>query len=134
VPVRWTHVVLKVADLDRSVAFYAELCALVPVLDRRPTGGSTVWMGPPGPAGTDPAFVLVLYRTEIDFRLDHLGFQCDTREEVDGLAAEARRRGALVHEPIDGGGHLGYFVTLRDPDGHKVEFTHGQRLLGLGPG
>lgn len=129
--VHWTHVVLKVADLDRSVRFYSELCGLAPVLDRRPTGGSTVWMGPPSNGGGDPRFVLVLYRTEIDFRLDHLGFQCDARAEVDRLAEEARHRGALVHDPIDGGGHLGYFVTIRDPDGHKVEFTHGQKLAGL---
>jgi catechol 2,3-dioxygenase-like lactoylglutathione lyase family enzyme len=130
-PARFTHVVVKVADLDRSIAFYRAFCDLEVVRDGRPDG-HTVWLAPvrrpPGP----PPFVLVLYLTEIDFHLDHLGFQVDRREEVDRIAADAARAGALVEGPIDGGGDIGYLAMLRDPDGHRVEFTCGQPIGGVG--
>jgi catechol 2,3-dioxygenase-like lactoylglutathione lyase family enzyme len=132
-PARWTHVVLKVADLDRSIAFYRRFCGLEIVRDGRPSG-HTVWLAPAGRrAGAHPPFVLVLYLTRIDFRLDHLGFQCDTRDEIDRIAAEGRELGILTEPPFDGGGDIGYVTMLSDPDGHRVEFTHGQPIAGLGP-
>jgi len=128
---RWTHVVLKVANLERSIAFYRRFCALELAHDTRPAG-HTVWLAPKGSAAAaNPPFVLVLYQTRIDFRLDHLGFQCDAREEVDRVAAEGERLGILHAPPFDGGGDIGYVAMIRDPDGHIVEFTHGQPLAGL---
>jgi catechol 2,3-dioxygenase-like lactoylglutathione lyase family enzyme len=127
---RWTHVVLKVSDLDRSIEFYRRFCGLEIVRDGRPKG-HTVWLGPPSDRPGHPAFVLVLYLTEIDCRLDHLGFECDSRDEVDGIAGEGRRLGILVQPPIDAGGVIGYLTMIRDPDGHVVEFTFGQPLAGL---
>jgi lactoylglutathione lyase len=127
---RWTHVVLKVAELDRSIAFYRRFCSLEVVRDGRPSG-HTVWMAPARRGAGDPAFVLVLYLSDVDCHVDHLGFQCDAREEVDRVAAEAERLGILVEPPFDGGGDIGYVTMLRDPDGHRVEFTFGQPLAGL---
>lgn len=129
-PVRLTHVVLKVEDLDRSIGFYRRHCGLEPVRDGRPRG-HTVWLAPPPAPGATPAFVVVLYQTRIDCRVDHLGFQCGSREEVDRIAAEAARLGILAHPAWDGGGDLGYMATVRDPDGHLVEFTFGQPIAGL---
>jgi lactoylglutathione lyase len=127
---RWTHVVLKVADLERSIAFYGRLCGLEVVRDGRPDG-HTVWLAPLRRAEGLPAFVLVLYLSPVDFRLDHLGFQCEARGDIDRLAAEGRRLGILEEPPFDGGGDIGYVTMLRDPDGHRVEFTFGQPLAGL---
>jgi lactoylglutathione lyase len=127
---RWTHVVLKVAELERSIAFYGRFCGLEVVRDGRPAG-HTVWMAPPRRGPGHPAFVLVLYLTDVECRVDHLGFQCDGREEVDRVASEAGRLGILVEPPFDGGGDIGYVTMLRDPDGHQVEFTFGQPLAGL---
>lgn len=131
-PVRWTHVVLKVSDLNRSIAFYRRFCALEVVRDGRPAG-HTVWLAAPPPAGAPPPFVLVLYLTAVDCRVDHLGFQCASRAEVDRVAAEGARLGILAEGPFDGGGDIGYVAMLRDPDGHRVEFTFGQPIAGLGP-
>ncbi len=127
---RWTHVVLKVRDLERSIAVYRRFCALEVVRDGRPAG-HTVWLAPVRRGDGPPAFVLVLYLTAVDCRVDHLGFQCATRQEVDVVAAEGERLGILAEPPFDGGGDIGYVTMLRDPDGHRVEFTHGQPLLGL---
>ena len=128
--IRWTHVVLKVAQLDRSIAFYRRFCALEVVRDGRPSG-HTVWLAPERRSAGVPTFVLVLYQTAVDCRVDHLGFQCAAREEVDRVAAEAKELGILTEPPFDGGGDIGYVTMLRDPDGHLVEFTFGQPVAGL---
>ncbi len=127
---RWTHVVLKVADLERSVEFYRRFCSLEVVRDGRPAG-HTVWLAPAPVAPGSPPFVLVLYLTAVDCHVDHLGFQCEGAEEVDRIAALGERLGILVEPPFRGGGDIGYVTVLRDPDGHCVEFTYGQPIAGL---
>ncbi len=127
---RLTHLVLKVKDLDRSVAFYHLFGDLEVVRDGRPKG-HTVWLAPRRREPGLPAFVIVLYLTEVDCRIDHVGFQCESRAEVDRIAAEGEKLGILAEPPQDGGGDIGYVTMLRDPDGHRVEFTFGQPLAGL---
>ena len=129
--VRWTHITITVGDLERSIDFYTNVCGLAVVRDRRREGGGTVWLGPVPAAGEDPTFVLVIMKGEVTDRLDHLGFQCESREQVEAVAAEAARRAILVHPPQDSGGAVGFWTTIRDPDGHQVEFTFGQPLKGL---
>jgi lactoylglutathione lyase len=130
-PTRWTHITINVSNLDRSVAFYTSLCGLTIVRDRRLEGRHNVWLGPPIPAGEDPTFVLVMVQDEVKARLDHFGFQCDSRAEVDRIAELARQQNSLVESPVEVGGVVGYFTMVSDPDGHLVEFTFGQPLKGL---
>ena len=128
---RWTHITINCSDLERSIDFYTNLCGLMIVRDRRLEGRHNVWLGPATKSGEDPLFVLVIVQDEIKFRLDHFGFQCDSRAEVDHIAEFAREQNILVDPPTDLGGIVGYFTSLRDPDGHVVEFTFGQPLKGL---
>ena len=128
---RWTHITITVSDLDRAVEFYARWCKLSVLRDRRSDGGSTVWLGYTPLTDEFPVFVLVLMQGTVTDRLDHFGFQCDTRAEVEGAAAEAERLGILAEPLTDAGGVVGYFAVIRDPDGHLIEFTHGQPLAGL---
>jgi catechol 2,3-dioxygenase-like lactoylglutathione lyase family enzyme len=130
-PPRWTHITINVSDIDRSVDFYTTICGLSVVRDRRKEGRHNVWLGPPTAVGEDPAFVLVMVQDEVKARLDHFGFQCDSREQVNHLAELARGQNILVEPPTDIGGVVGYFATIRDPDGHLIEFTFGQPLKGL---
>jgi lactoylglutathione lyase len=130
--VRWTHITINVSDLERSIEFYTSLCGLSIVRDRRLEGRHNVWLGPETAAGEDPVFVLVIVQDEVKHRLDHFGFQCDSREDVDRIAELARKQNILVEPPTDVGGIVGYFTMVRDPDGHVVEFTAGQPLKGLG--
>jgi lactoylglutathione lyase len=131
VAVRWTHITFTASDIDRSIDFYTSFCGLLVLRDRRREGGGTVWLGPETPPSQNPAFVMVIGRGEVSSRMDHLGFQCDTREQVDQIAERARQLGILVHPPTDSGGSVGYWTMLRDPDGHLVEFTYGQPIEGL---
>lgn len=129
--IRWTHITITVSELERSIEFYSSICQLQVVRDRRREGGGTVWLGYERGAGLDPLFVLVLMEGEVNARLDHFGFQCDSRAEVDGIAQKAAERGILVYAPQDSGGSVGYWTIISDPDGHKVEFTFGQPIKGL---
>lgn len=129
--VRWTHITFTAGDLDRSIEFYTSFCSLTVLRDRRKEGGGTVWLGPETPPGKNPTFVMVIGKGEVSSRMDHLGFQCGTKEEVDQLAERGKQLGILVYPPTDSGGSVGYWTMLRDPDGHLVEFTYGQPLEGL---
>ena len=40
----------------------------------------------------------------------------------------------VVEGPTDYGGSVGYFVVVREPSGHLVEFTFGQPLRGVAGG
>lgn len=130
--IRWTHITITVSSLDRSIEFYRSVCGLEVVRDRRREGGGTVWLGTKPETGEDPLFVLVLMKGEVTNRLDHFGFQCDSKQEVDRIAEEAAERATLIYAPVDSGGSVGYWTMLRDPDGHMVEFTFGQPIKGLG--
>lgn len=127
----FTHVTFTVSNFERSIAFYREVCELDVVRDRRAEGGSTVWLGPRDADKSNPPFVFVLEEGEVTDRLDHLAFQCDTREELEAKVALGQALNALHRKPRDVGGSVGYYTMLRDPDGHIVEFTHGQPIRGL---
>src|SRR5918993_1426723 len=91
-PPRWTHVTINCSNLERSINFYTSLCGLSIVRDRRPEGRHNVWLGPKTAAGQDPVFVLVVVQDEVKARIDHFGFQCESREEVDRIAELAREQ------------------------------------------
>lgn len=128
---RWTHFTIPVCDLDGSVGFFTTVCGLSVVRDRRLEGGTTVWLGPMPEPGEDPDFVVVIAKGAVREPLDHFGFQCDSHDEVTGIADRARQSGTLVEGTLDYGGSVGYFAIVREPSGHLVEFTFGQPLKGL---
>ena len=128
---RWTHFTIPVSDLGGSVDFFTKVCGLAVVRDRRLEGGATVWLGPTPKPGEHPEFVVVITKGLVREPLDHFGFQCDSRDEVTAIADRARNDGTLVEGPTDYGGSVGYFVVVREPSGHLVEFTFGQPIKGL---
>ena len=129
--IRWTHITITVSDIERSIEFYKSFCNLTVLRDRRREGGGTVWLGPDIPPGRNPTFLLVIGKGEVTSRMDHLGFQCDMKHQVDEIAERGRQLGILVEPPTEAGGVVGYFTMVRDPDGHLVEFTYGQPIEGL---
>jgi lactoylglutathione lyase len=128
---RWTHITITVSNMDRSIEFYRTFCNLTVLRDRRLEGGGTVWLGPDTPPESKPVFLLVLGQGEVSSKMDHLGFQCEFREQVDQIAEKGIDLGILVEPPTDAGGVVGYFTMIKDPDGHLVEFTYGQPIEGL---
>src|SRR5439155_22787377 len=97
----WTHITINCRDIDASVEFYTSLCGLSIVRDRRLEGRHNVWLGPATEAGVDPVFVLVIVQDEVKARLDHFGFQCESRAEVDRLAGAAGQQRTLSQAAFD---------------------------------
>ena len=124
-----THIALPVANVDRSIEFYATYAGMK-VVNRRvdkEEGISVVLLCD----GTRP-FVIVLLETNsvhpVLSPLAHLGVGCPSREYMDNLCDRARSSGILIQEPKDSGYPVGYWALLRDPDGHTLELSYGQEV------
>ena len=121
-----THVALTVADLDASIAFYARYAGMKVVHERKETT-RVAWI-----SDLTRPFVLVLIEVpRVSFLLagfNHIGVGCASRDEVDRLAAQARKDGCLALGPTDSGYPVGYWAFLRDPDGHQLEISFGQEV------
>lgn len=124
-----THIALQVANIERSVAFYAKYAGMQVVHERSDatTGHRVAWLSD----RTRP-FVVVLIESgavgTVLAPIAHLGVGCASRADIDRLAALARAEGALHSGPEDWGYPVGYWVFLRDPDGHTLELSFGQEV------
>lgn len=124
-----THIALPVTNPEASLAFYAKYAGMRVVHQRKSaeTGREVLWITD----GTRP-FVIVLIESEtVDYPLlpsAHIGVGCASRGDVDRLSAEAAREQRLISPPIDSGYPVGYWMLIRDPDGHTLELAHGQEV------
>jgi catechol 2,3-dioxygenase-like lactoylglutathione lyase family enzyme len=130
---RIQHVDLAVSDVDRSLTFYLDLLEPLGMMEeeRYPTYRGTEdvvylsfgdeWLGlRPADDGT--------HRYD-GVGLEHLAFEVDTKEEVDGAHQRCSRRGDRIHHPpeedSDIPGYYAFFVF--DPDGLRIEvFSSGR--------
>lgn len=124
-----THIALGVADLDASIAFYAEYGGFE-VVHRRldvDTGHQVAWI-----SDLTRPFVVVLMQDGTPGSPlgahNHLGIAVDSRAEVDRLVARAHTEGRVVLGPHDYGPPVGYWAIVVDPDGHNLEVAHGQEV------
>lgn len=135
-----THIALHVADLDRSVDFYTRFVGmrLVNIRDDKETNQRTAWVTSQS-EGAPLDFVIVLLCGDPSLfggaqpqapigPVSHLGFDVPSRAEVDAFAERAREAGFLVRAPVYVNDVVSYICFVRDPDGHSVEFSHGQAL------
>ncbi len=120
-----THIALPCTDLERTIAFYRDY-ADMEVVHRREEGSSrVVWLSD----RTRPFVIVFLETKTVDRPLGpfaHLGVACSSKEEVDARIAHARVAGVAIEGPEDYGPPVGYWVFLRDPDGHTLELAYGQ--------
>ena len=133
---RWTHIALRVKNIDDTIAWYSEFTPLE-LIDRRTDElGHGAWLGMPGP--TDNPFILVVAEffdgsdpfagtpqaTLAPFA--HLGMELPAKEDVDAKAAKAADHGCLVMPPTVMPPPIGYITMLKDPDGNMVECSWNQ--------
>ena len=129
------HIVLNVADVERSLAFYLNLLGPLgwKVTRRYPTYRGTeevVYLG------TGEAYAVGPDAGGIGLRpadggahqyygvgVEHIAFEVDTTDEVDDAHARALASGATIHHPPeedrDEPGYYAFFVF--DPDGIRIE-------------
>jgi len=118
-----THVALPVRDIAASIAFYASFAGMQ-VVHRR---DGVVWLSD----RTRPFVIVLVKARSVGTKLlplAHLGVACASREEIDRLSDAARREERLIEGPRDLGPPIGYYVFIRDPDGHTLELSHGQEV------
>jgi lactoylglutathione lyase len=138
---QWTHLALHVHSLEASIAFYSRYTNLRPVdrhSDASSTGMEVAWLSDRS-QGDELSFVMVLQEGSPHNvpgakpqqplgPLSHLGFGLSSRDEVDAVAADAEKEGLLRFGPTFLNPYAGYLCIISDPDGHSVEFSHGQAL------
>lgn len=132
----WTHIALRVSDIDASIAWYEEFTPLELLEKRQDDMGFGAWLGEPDSA--DRPFILVLaqflpdtdpfkdFPKEVLTPFAHLGVEVPTREELEASAAKAEAAGCLAMPPTQMPPPIGYVCMLRDPDGNMIELSFDQ--------
>jgi lactoylglutathione lyase len=133
---RWTHVALRVDDIDATIAWYTEFTPLALIERREDDMGYGAWLGMPGE--TDNPFILVVAQffpetdpfkdapKEVLAPFAHLGIELPTKDDVDRTAANGEAAGCLAMGSTMMPAPIGYICMLRDPDGNMVEFSWDQ--------
>ena len=133
---RWTHVALRVADIDATIDWYLEHTPLLLLERREDDAGYGAWLGHDD--SPDAPFILVVaqFFPESDPFKDspiatlspfaHLGMELTSRDEVEQIAAKAAESDCLAMPPTQMPPPIGYICMLRDPDGNMVEFSYDQ--------
>lgn len=133
---RWTHIALRVRDIDASIAWYEKFTPLE-LLDRRSDEfGHGAWLGQSSSA--ENPFILVLaeffpatdpfvgFRQEVLTPFAHLGMELTSRQAIDSIAGRGLEAGCLAMDATQMPLPIGYICMLRDPDGNMVEFSFDQ--------
>ena len=134
---RWTHIALRVADIDASIAWYQTYTPLE-LLDRRQDEhGFGAWLGQPDSA--EQPFILVLaqflpatdpfaaYPKEVLAPFAHFGIELPhARRHRRHRRPRPRPPAAWPCRRREMPPPIGYICMLRDPDGNMVEFSYDQ--------
>ncbi len=147
-----THIALPVRDIDATLDFYRRYTTLAVIHERQDpeTKLRTAWLANADDVtdageglGIQAAkFVIVLsagslpknitgdIKEEYGFLLSisHLGISCETRDDVDRIAAMAKEEGCLLLGPMYRNPIVGYICVITDPDGNNLEFSVEQVL------
>jgi lactoylglutathione lyase len=126
------HVGLNVADLDRSIGFYADVFGW----DVKQRGDGFAFLG------DDDRLVLTLWQqsdgafpTDLP-GLHHLSFQVGSLEEVEAAEARVRAAGVRLHHDgvvPHGEGAASGGIFFEDPDGIRLEIFTPSGVTGAAP-
>ncbi len=133
---RWTHIALRVSDIDATIAWYEDFTPLRLIDKREDDAGYGAWLGMPGE--TNNPFILVVAQffpgkdpfgaapmaTLAPFA--HFGIEMPARDDIDAIAERAKAADCLGMPPTVMPAPIGYITMLRDPDGNTVEFSWDQ--------
>lgn len=132
----WTHIALKVKDVDATVAWYERHTHLTVLARHQDAVGRNAWIGDSSQAKSP--FVLVageFFDGKDPFApaphhplgpFAHIGIELPTRELVDEYAGRARESGCLALGPVQMHDPIGYVCFIKDPDGNTIEFSYDQ--------
>jgi catechol 2,3-dioxygenase-like lactoylglutathione lyase family enzyme len=133
---RWTHIAIRVKDIEASIDWYRSFTPLELLDKRSDEYGFGAWLGQPDTV--DKPFILVLsqflpatdpYRdvpTKVLSPFAHFGIELPEHADIDTVADRGREAGCLAMRPTEMPAPIGYICMLRDPDGNLVEFSYDQ--------
>lgn len=111
------HIVLNVADVERSVAWYVDELGLEPVRLEEFRRGEVFFPS----ARIDPATIIDFLRADrTGTNVDHLCLVIEPTD-LDGLVGSGRFDVASGPSEVFGARGMGRSVYVRDPDGNLVE-------------
>lgn len=133
---RWTHLALRVQDVEASIAWYERYTPLRVLQRSKDDFGNGAWLADPVDAVCPFVLVLAHFHPETDpfgyapaatlGPFAHIGIELTSREAVDEVAARAEADGALTLRPTDMPPPIGYICFVEDPDGNTIEFSYDQ--------
>lgn len=112
------HVVIVAADVERTVAWYADVLGLVPERLEEWRAGSVLFAS----LRISPTSIIDVFAGErTGVNVDHLAFVVDPSVDLHALAASGTVE--VDHEPfrIWGAQGHGLGMYVRDPDGNRIE-------------
>lgn len=138
---RWTHIALRVDDIDASIAWYQEFTPLELLDTREDADGRGAWLGMPDTQPNPFILVIAQFNQFADlFGVDekavlrpfsHLGIELPNQADVDAVAERGRRAGCLAMAPRLLPKPIGYICMLHDPDQNLVEFSWDQGVYAI---
>ena len=133
---RWTHIALRVKDIDATIAFYEEYTDLELLDKRQDDDGFGAWLGHSDQKEFPFILVLAQFFPDKDpfapaplaklAPFNHFGIELPTKDAVDQIAARAEAAGCLAMPARTMPDPIGYICMLEDPDGNLVEFSFDQ--------
>ena len=133
---RWTHLALRVNDIEATIAWYTEFTPLELLDQREDEMGFGAWLGMPDTVERPFILVVAQFAEGCDPFGDaphavlapfaHFGIEVPTSEEVDAIAAKAESAGCLGMPPTKMPPPIGYICMLKDPDGNMIEYSWDQ--------
>jgi lactoylglutathione lyase len=136
---RWTHIALRVTDIDATIDWYTEFTPLELIDRREDDAGYGAWLGMPGETNNPFILVIAQFFPESDpfaaapiatlAPFAHLGMELPTKDAVDQMAEKGKDAGCLGMPPTMMPAPIGYITMLNDPDGNTVEFSWDQGVF-----
>lgn len=133
---RWTHIALRVDDIDATIEFYEAMTPLRLIERREDENGYGAWLGMPGATSNPFILVVAQFFDGCDPFADapktvlapfaHLGIELPDRAAVDAVAAKADAAGCLTMSGTVMPPPIGYICMISDPDGNMIEFSWDQ--------
>lgn len=133
---RWTHIALRVNDIDATIDWYTTNTPLELIDKRQDDAGYGAWLGMPGKTNNPFILVVAQFFEGMDPFSDapkavlgpfaHLGIELPEKEDVDAMAVTASEGGFLAMPATMMPPPIGYICMLNDPDGNTVEFSWDQ--------
>ena len=133
---RWTHIALRVTDIDATIDWYTENTPLTLLARREDETGYGAWLGHDD--SPDSPFLLVVSQFlpgrdpfqgsphTVLGPFAHLGFEFPSRQDLEAAAERLEANGSMTMPLTEMPAPIGLIFIAQDPDGNTIEFSYDQ--------